>query len=192
MNEFNKSCINIKIPIEAKFVGADFSLFFDTKEPIIITKINNEELYNSLNEIMNNDYQFDSSSLSYKHEKEICWFSDQYCDIDDKTQTDRVNRLFIRLTNLGIELNVVNPYFEKNGINNKSYLISFSPSGNGLYSINKNTGLTFQDDIIIAFRRIISYEEYSNNPDKYPFFIKDGIIVNENVYKKQKEKGMNR
>lgn len=144
--------------LEFMYVGADFVLIFHTDNPISITKDNNEKLYNSFNKILNNDYLFDSSGLSYKKENEICWFSDQYCDIENINQTNRISRLIIKKVNDIIELKAENPFFLENNIKERDYIISFSQFGNGLYSLNKETGLTFQDDIVTVFKSI-NFEE---------------------------------
>lgn len=145
-----------KTLIEAEFIGGDFALIFNTDEPVIITKKNNKTLYNSLMIMMNSDYQFDNYGLSYKSENEICWFSDQYCDINDKVQTDKINRLHIKMFDSVIELSVENPFFKKNDIHSKTSTVAFAPSGNGFYSLNKKTGLTFQDDMVMAFNSLIT------------------------------------
>lgn len=152
MNEIINIDHNGKILIEANFVGADFVLIFHTATPVLITKESNNSLYSSLIKILNNDYEFDNNGLSYQRKNEICWFSDQYCNIEDETQTDKVSRLFIKESKSTVELSVSNPYLKENNIHGKNYIISFSPSGNGFYSRNKDTGTTFQDDIIVSFK----------------------------------------
>lgn len=83
---------------------------------------------------------------------------EQYCDIEDENSTNMVNRLIIEKTDNKIKLSYENPFFKKFNIRKCDNVIAFSPCGNGFYSKNINTGLSFQDDIIMTFYKILTCE----------------------------------
>lgn len=153
---------NEEILLETGKIGAEFVIYLYTEKEIIITKELDEYLYINLKQILENKYVFHSSNLSYKNNDTIVWFSDQYCDIEKQEQTDRVNRLIIKKIDNQIKISFENPFYRKYDIKRKQNIIAFSPSGNGLYSKNINSGLTFQDDIVSAFYKTIIYQ-YDNN-----------------------------
>lgn len=149
---------NDKKIFETNHIGAEFIFCLYTNEPIIITDNLDKYLYMNLMQIMDNEYIFDNNQLSYKLDNQIRWFSDQYCDIDDLRQTDKVDRLIIKRIDNTIQISCENPYFEKENIKKIRYIIAFSPSGNGFYSKNVNSGSSFQDDIIVAFKSTLTKE----------------------------------
>lgn len=153
---------NENILLQTGKIGAEFIIYLYTDTEITITKELDEYLYMNLKQILENEYIFHESNLSYKKNDTIIWFSEQYCDIEDKEQTDRVNRLIIKNIDNQIKISFENPYCKKYSIKRKQNIIVFSPCGNGLYSKNINTGLTFQDDIVYAFYKTLIYQ-YDNN-----------------------------
>ena len=149
---------NNTILLETNYIGAEFIIGIYTNKQIIITKELDEYLYINLKQLLENEYIFNNDNLSYKKDNTIIWFSDQYCDTEDKEQTDKINRLIITKEENKIKINTINPFCEKNNIKKKHNFIAFSPCGNGFYTKNINTGLTFQDDIVDAFYKTIMYQ----------------------------------
>lgn len=143
------------ILLEFGFFADEFICTFYTFDPVVITESVDESLYDCLQDIMNNKYDF-SNKLSAKNDNEIIWFSDQYCDLDNDNETDKINRLIITKENDEFVFSVVNPFFERNGIRKSSAIIAFSPAGNGSFSRNLSTGSYFQDDIVNAFYNIMN------------------------------------
>lgn len=150
---------NEQILLETNHIGAEFIIGIYTTNPIIITKELDEYLYINLKQILENKYLFNNNNLSYQKDNIIVWFSDQYCDIEDEEQTYKTNRLMIKKEENQIQINIINPFCKKHNIKNKYNIIAFSPCGNGFYSKNVNTNLTFQDDIIDAFYKILMYKD---------------------------------
>lgn len=140
-----------KVLLETGYIGAEFFISLSTEKPLVITKELDEYLYANLEQILANEYVFDSHCLSYKNANKIVWFSDQYCDPEDENQTNMINRLILEKMNGIIKINFENPFLKKYNIKRNGNIIAFSVCGNGFYSKNVNTGLTFQDDIVIAF-----------------------------------------
>jgi len=145
---------NEQVLLHTGKLGADFIIHFHTKNKVIITKELDECLYFNLKELLENNYFFRHSDLSYQTDNKIVWFSDCYCDIEDEEERSRISRLIIEKINNQIELSYENPFYEKYNIN-RDGVVAFSPAGNGLYSRNEKTGLTFQDDIVWAFYKIL-------------------------------------
>ena len=150
---------NEQIILETNHIGAEFIIGIYTTNPIIISKELDEYLYLNLKQILENEYIFNNNNLSYQKDNIIVWFSDQYCDIEDKEQTDKINRLILKLEENQIQINIINPFYKKHNIKKKYNIIAFSPCGNGFYSKNINTNLTFQDDIIDAFYKTLIYKD---------------------------------
>lgn len=140
--------------LEIMFIGAELVWIIYTNEPIVIPKDTDEYFYNNLNRIMENDYLF-YNKLSSKSENEIIWFADKYCDLSNSKETDFVNRLIIKKENDNYIISVTNPYFEKNNITRVYNAVSFSPAGNGVWSLNKETNATFQDDMVTLYRNTL-------------------------------------
>jgi len=107
---------------------------------------------------LNSKYIFDNK-YSLQTEDSIVWFSDQYCDLDNEMATMKVNRLVIKRVNDKIYLSVFNPFFEKMGVKRSFYAVSLTPSGNGIYSENLDSGESFQNEIVCAYQKTL----YSNN-----------------------------
>ena len=153
--------------LELGFYADEFIFNFFTKTPITISEADDMFLYYNLKNIMDNDYDF-QNKLSSKKDNELIWFSDQYCNLDDKEETDRVNRLIIRNYDNKLVISFYNPYFEKNDIKRSSEIVAFSPGGNGQFSRNVATGMTFQDDVVIAFHNTFN----ETLPDKIKKLVK--------------------
>lgn len=161
-------------------IGAEFILCLYTNNPIVITKDVDECLYMNLSGLFENKYVFAKDWLSSKTENRIVWFSDVACDIENPVEVDSVNRLIIDKFDDEIQISYVNPFCEKCGIE-KSYgnsfceecgikksiaVIAFSPAGNGFVTKNIDTGSSFQDDVVLAFRRALMREVDASNREK--------------------------
>lgn len=145
---------NEQILLKTGRVGAEFAIYLYTKTPIVITKELDECLYLNLKSLLENNYVFNNEPLSYQTDNKIVWFSDGYCDMEDEEETNRVSRLIIENIDNQIQLSYENPFYEKYNIK-RDGAIAFSPAGNGFYSRNINTGLSFQDDIFMAFYKTL-------------------------------------
>lgn len=151
---------NNKKIFETNHIGAEFVICIYTNEEIVITRNFDEHLYINLVQLMNNEYIFDNKGLSSKIDNEIKWFSDQYCNIDKEEETDMINRFVLKKIDDKIQITCENPYFKRNNIKKSQYVIAFSPNGNGFYSKNVNSGMSFQDDVILSFNNTLK-KEYS-------------------------------
>ena len=149
--------VNDEILLKTGRLGAEFIIHFYTKNKVIITKELDEYLYLNLKGLLENNYFFNNAPLSYQTDNKIVWFSDGYCDMEDEEEISRISRLIIEYTDNQIELSYENPFYEKYNINGDG-VIAFSPAGNGFYSRNEKTGLTFQDDIKSSFYKTIIKE----------------------------------
>ena len=156
--------------LETGRVGAEFVIYLYTDNPITITQDLDEYLYSNLNQLLENEYVFANNGLSYKKDNMIVWFSDQYCDIEDEYEVSKVNRLILKKTEDGIQISYKNPFFEMYNIKRCHLnMVAFSPAGNGFYSRNINTGLSFQDDIFRAFYKTLlcEYDRTKKKIKKY-------------------------
>lgn len=149
---------NSKKQLETGRIGAEFVICVYTNNPIEITKELDKSMYYNLNQLLENNYIFDNNNLSYQEKNKIVWFSDCYCNIYDKNETDKINRLIIEKIEDKIKISYTNPYMKKKGFKKEQGVIGFSASGNGAYSRNIDTGLTFQDDVVLTFRKILLSE----------------------------------
>ena len=142
----------------------ELSWFFDefvwmvkSNEPIIITKETDEVFYGNLCNLMNNNYKFYiDSKFSFKDENKLQWLSDQYVNLEDEEETDKVNRLIIEKVDNSFIIYVNNPFLSRCGIKKKNYIICFSPLGNGYMVKNVDTGANLQDDIVALFSNTIN------------------------------------
>lgn len=146
--------------LELGFYMDEFTITLYTRKPVVISEEDDFFFYQNFLQVMNSRYIF-SNEFSQKTDQEIIWFSDQYCDFDNKEETDRVNRLLIQKLDHKISVSFFNPYFEKVGITRSYGMVSFSPAGNGYFSRNLSTGSTFQDDIVTMFFHILNKEDLS-------------------------------
>ena len=142
---------NDDLVIEMFFIADEFVWIINSNN-IVIDKDN--EFYNYISRIMNNNYVFQSGIPSMKNDFVLVWLSDQYCDIENSDELDRINRLVIEKYDNYFIIRVVNPFLEKMNINRKNYMISFSPLFNGYFSKNVDSGLSLQDDFCIMYQNI--------------------------------------
>lgn len=142
---------NDDLVIEMFFIADEFVWIINSNN-IVIDKDN--EFYNYISRIMNNNYVFQSGIPSMKSDFVLVWLSDQYCDIENSDELDRINRLVIEKYDNYFIIRVVNPFLEKMNINRKNYMISFSPLFNGYFSRNVDSGLSLQDDFCIMYQNI--------------------------------------
>lgn len=149
---------NKNILLETDHIGGEFVICLSTNTPITITEEVDAHLYANLKQLLDTDYLFDNMGLSFKTGNMIVWFSDGYCDIEDEDQRKRVNRLIIEESNGEIKISLENPFFKEKGIRRKNNYIAFSPCGNGFFSRNISSGLSFQDDFICAFDKTLRCE----------------------------------
>ena len=140
--------------LEFGFMADEFICTIYTSDPIILSEEDDAALYTNLMHLMQNEYTF-STNLCMKTKDKIVWLSDQFGDLEDEEVTDKINRLVIEYQNNHFKISCRNPYLEKLGLKRMS-VICFSPAGNGIFSKNLKTGLTFQDDIIIAIRNTLN------------------------------------
>lgn len=145
--------------LEIGFLADEFVWTIYSSQEIILTR-DDELFYDNLNNIMSSQYIFSNDGLCSKNQNEIIWFSDGYCDIDDKESTDRVNRLIIKKDGDSFKIRAINSFLSKLGIDKKMYTIIFSPAGNGHYAKNTSTGTTFQDDMINMYINIYNSKSY--------------------------------
>lgn len=145
---------NDKVLLETGRIGAEFVIHLYVNYPIVITKELDEYLYVNLKELLENNYFFSNNQLSYQTDNKIVWFSDCYCNIEDSEESDKVSRLIIEYMDDQIQISYTNPFYEKYN-RDRDTIIAFSPAGNGFYSRNTKTGLTFQDDIVWAFYKTL-------------------------------------
>ena len=123
--------------------------FFKSSEVLIIAE--DEELYEPLISLFLEQYEFNNNSelVSYKNDNELVWYSDCYYNPDDEWSKNNVSYLKIVFTNNTFKIKCIKPLYDIIDKKNKSHVIAFSPLGNGNYSRNINTGLSFQDDFVI-------------------------------------------
>ena len=57
-----------------------------------------------------------------------------------------------------IQISFENPLLDELGRKKTNNFITFSPCGNGAFSKNINSGLTFQDDVVCLFENTLNYE----------------------------------
>lgn len=141
--------------LEQQYHADEFIWVIRTKEPIILQRETNETFFDELNEIMNNDYTFQSGVPSLKTQNKLVWFSDQYCDLEDEDSVKRINRLVIEKINDTFKISVSNPFLEELNIKKSIYIIAFSPLYNGYFTRNTKTNLTLQDDMATIYQKLL-------------------------------------
>lgn len=164
IREDNKILVkeNDKKVLEMCYIADEFMIILYREEPIKITKELDESLYSNLKNILQNRYEFQDEN-SIQTENEIVWLSDIYCEMRNQNYIKDINRLIIEKKENEIVLTSYNPYFKERGIKKDFNLIAFSPKGHGRYSENLETGLTFQDDIVYAYSKILNNEIVNTN-----------------------------
>ena len=83
---------NDQVLLETGKLGAEFIIHLYTKNKVIITKEIDECLYFNLKGLLENNYFFRHSDLSYQTYNKIVWFSDGYCDMEDEEEIN--NQIF--------------------------------------------------------------------------------------------------
>lgn len=155
---YENSIIDIRndkgiLVLQMKFIDDKFLVFLC--EPIIITKDDNEELYNELDNIIDNDYYF-ASPYSTKDNNTIIWTSDESYNTEDNLDLNGINRLIIKKENDEFRLCYSNPYYDRNILPKQYGLIFFSTDENGQKTRNLKTNSTFQNDMIRLFRNLLN------------------------------------
>lgn len=146
---------NGNLLLEQQYQADEFLWVIRTKEPIILHRENNESFFDELNEIMNNDYIFQTGIPSQKTKNKLVWLSDQYCDLEDEDSLRRINRLVIERLEDTFTISVSNPFLEELNIKRSISVIAFSPLFNGYFSRNTKTGLTLQDDMAVIYQKLL-------------------------------------
>lgn len=121
---------------------------FNSSDIINITS--DMELYEPIMSLMGQQYIFnDNENLKcYKNDSKLVWYSDCYYDADNDFSINSVSYLNTELDNNALKLWCIKPLDEVIPRKNKFHCISFSPLGNGRCVMNKNNGLTLQDDFV--------------------------------------------
>ena len=101
---------NEQVLLQTGKLGAEFIIHFHTKNKVIITKELDECLYLNLKNLLENNYFFRNSDLSYQTDNKIVWFSDGYCNIEDEEEKSRISRLIIENIDNQIQLSYENPF----------------------------------------------------------------------------------
>ena len=157
--------------LELGFIADEFVWILYTKDPIVLTEEDDAFLYANLVSLMNNEYRF-ATNISKKEENKIVWLSDESGDVEDEEITKEINRLLIEWKENQFYISFQNPYLDALNIKKTYSLISFSPSGNGIWSRNVNSGLTFQDDMVFLFQNVMS----EIKPDGVVRLTKDNML----------------
>ena len=168
LRENNKILIleNGKKILEMCYIGDEFIIILYKEEPIEITKELDESLYSNFKKILENKYEF-NDEYSSQTKGEIIWLSDLYCEMPNQKNVKDINRIVLSDLDDSVIVSAFNPYFKERNIKKGYNLIAFSPKGHGRYSKNLDTGLTFQDDIVIAFDKTLKNEiEDINNKSR--------------------------
>ncbi len=122
--------------------------FFKDSNEVIIT--DDMELFEPLKELMEQQYNFSSDDVfkCYKKGNELVWYSDCYCNPNDEWDIKSVSYLTITCESNYIKLKCTKPLDMEVPRKSKTHVIAFSPSFNGRFARNINTGSTLQDDFI--------------------------------------------
>lgn len=134
--------------ISLKFVGADFTIYVNTKEVIEIN--NDNEIYECLNEIFKMQYDFGYNRLNdIKTNSLLVWHSDCYYNPNDIISVSSLSCLHIKLEDGIYKLWCDKEINKLLNLDIEEFCIGFSPCGNGRYARNIKTGSTLQDDFVI-------------------------------------------
>ena len=126
----------------------DECIWFFNSDRLVTINLD-DELYELLNNLMDNTYQFINNDLiCFKDQNKLIWYSDCYYNPDDEWSMQSVSCITIERKDKCFEIKPSKKLDEKINRKNKIYGICFSPAGNGKYSKNINTGLTLQDDFV--------------------------------------------
>lgn len=130
------------------FIADEFILTINTDGIIEINE--NEELYEYLNDIFMQNYDFGENFLNdNKTEQELIWHSDGYYNPDDIWSIKALNCLHITFNGEKYNMWCENEIDKQFNRKRSQYYISFSPAGNGKYAKNTNTGCSLQDDFVV-------------------------------------------
>ena len=123
--------------------------YFNNSELITITK--DMDLFELLKNIISQQYKFNEDEIlkSYKSDDKLIWYSDCYFNPDDEWSRNSVSYLTIEYIDGVFKLKCTKPLDNIIDRKEKSHVIAFSPLGNGKYTKNIESGLTFQDDFVI-------------------------------------------
>ncbi len=134
--------------------------YFNSDDEIKITE--DMELFKLLKDIMKNQYIFGDDEVlkSYKENNKLIWYSDCYYNPNDEWSRKSVSFLTIEYLEGVFILKCTKPLDQIIERKNRSHVIAFSPLGNGKYTKNIESGLTFQDDfVIIIYQELLKKEK---------------------------------
>ena len=138
--------------LSMSYIFDEFVWKVNPMAPVIITKQVDEVFYNNLINLFDNEYLFNmDEKLSNKSKNKIKWLSDQNVDLDNVAEIDKITRLVIEKKEDKVYIYVINPFYNGMGIVKDFYTVAFSPLGNGYCTKNKETGMSFQDDMAMLF-----------------------------------------
>lgn len=123
------------------YLAGEFVCDFCSSKPLVVSKKENIDLYNKINSIMDNNYVFDDKNI--KTQNKLVWQSDQS---KNKNTSSLKNKFIIEKFGELYKISCSNQQHS-----NYSKIIVFSINGNGRYSLNLETGSTFQDDMEMVF-----------------------------------------
>ena len=133
--------------------------FSDSNE---ITITDDMELFEPIKELMSQQYIFNDYEVlrSYMNNNKLVWYSDCYYNQDDEWSRNSVSYLTIYYMDGTFKIKCTKPLDEIIDRGDKSHVIGFSPLGNGKYTKNIKTGLTFQDDFVInVYQKLLKKEK---------------------------------
>ncbi len=133
---------------------------FSNSDEIYLSK--SEELFELIKELMSQQYIFNDNAVlkSYKDNNKLVWYSDCYYNPDDEWSRNSVSYLTIIYEDNAIRLKCTKLLDEMIERKDKSHVIAFSPSGNGKFAKNINTGMTLQDDFVInVYQELLKKEK---------------------------------
>ncbi len=139
------------------FVPSFFTWVFKTSDVIKIT--DDMDLYYYLENFFNQNYIFNNEDLleSVKTSNMMKWYSDTYYDPNNKWSYMAVSYLNIEHDSNYFTLKCVKPLDKLTNHVSKFHCISFAPSGNGVFTRNKVTNSTLQDDFInMVYRELLN------------------------------------
>ena len=148
-----------------EFMYIDYSTdeciwYFDNSNVITITKDMN--LFELLKSIMSQQYKFNEAEIlkSYKSNNKLIWYCDCHFNPDDEWSRNSVSYLTIEYIDGVFKLKCTKPLDNIIDRKEKSHVIAFSPLGNGKYTKNIESGLTFQDDfVIMVYQELLKREK---------------------------------
>ena len=134
--------------------------YFKDSNEIIIT--DDMEIFEPLKQLMSQQYIFNEDEIlkSYKNHNKLVWYSDCYYNPDDEWNRNSVSYLIIEYIDDIFKIKCIKPLDEMINRKDKSHVIVFTPLGNGKYTKNIKTGLTFQDEFVInVYQKLLQKEK---------------------------------